>query len=397
VLLAWTLVYVATVVVVMARRRAPDPTLRGTASVLLVRPCAGAPELAARSLPSLPREATTRLRWVAAVDGPDDPAWAPALAARDQLVADGIDAHVLATAATTPNHKVGQLAAAIERLGDGRDIVVVADADVDLGAARLGAVIAPLTGPAPAAACWSAPVEADGDGLGDRVSAAILSASLQSFVLLSALDRRLFVGKLFAVRLDALTAVGGMAALGAHLGEDFELARRLREHGGEIVVTRAAARSLTRGRSLASVLDRYTRWLTVVRMQRPLALLGYPFLLAAAPGLLALAAVVYVDAPALASACAIAVVLARLAVVAIGRHRSGLPLRAVGFTLAVPVDVFLLVALARCLLARRIRWADRTLRFGDDGRLERAPEAGDPPAREAVEHAGGEPMTTRGG
>ncbi|MBC8073508.1 MAG: hypothetical protein IAG13_34625, partial [Deltaproteobacteria bacterium] len=208
-----------------------------------MRPCAGAPELVARSLHRPPRDCAAQLRWVAAIDGPHDAAWAPALDARDQLVARGIDAHVIATAATTANHKVGQLAAAIERFGSGCDIVVVADADVDLGAVDLDALITPLTGPAAAAACWSAPVEDDGDSLGDRVSAAILSASLQSFALLSALDRRLFVGKLFAVRLDALAAAGGMSALGAHLGEDFELARRLREHGGQVVGARQVARS----------------------------------------------------------------------------------------------------------------------------------------------------------
>jgi ceramide glucosyltransferase len=396
-LLAWTLAYLATCIVVVARTRAAHRALVGDPAVLLVRPCAGAPELVARSLPVPPRDMPTKLRWVAALDGPADAAWAPALRAREHLLAHGVDAHVLATAALSPNHKVGQLAAAIDRFGDGRSILVVADADVALDAVDLRALIAPLTGARPAAACWSAPVEGDGDTFGDQLSAAILSSSLQSFVLLAVLDRRLFVGKLFAVRMAALAAVGGMARLGTHLGEDFELARRLRARGGEVVVAPGVARSLARGRSFAAVLDRYTRWLTVVRTQRPLALLGYPLLLAPAPLLLAFAIVASASAPVLAASCATAVVLARLAVVVIGRRRSGLPLHAGALALALPVDAFLLLALARCLLGRPIRWADRTLRLGEHGRLERATEAREPPAGEAVEHARGERPRTLAG
>lgn len=379
IVLLWAAGYAGAIAALL--RAPPHRAVRGTTTrVLLVRPLCGAPELVARTLSTLPGSAHVDLRWVAAIESPADSAWPPALAAATQLRAAGVDAHVLATAARGPNHKVEQLARALERFGHDRDVLVVADADVDLATLDVDALLTPLHDGA--AACWAPPIELAPRTFGDRIGAALLSASLHAFVLLVRIDPRLFVGKAFAVRLDALAAVGGFAPLRTWLGEDFELARRLRAHGFAVACSERPVGARASGRDLRALFDRHARWLAVLRAQRPLALLGVPLVLAAAPLLLALA-IVLGSWPALAI-----VVLARAAVVIVGRRRSGLPCGIADFAYALLVDLLLLAAFVRALATRRVRWADRTLRIGRGGRL----AGGDPARSEAGEQRGGEAL-----
>jgi len=371
-LAVWTTIYVATCVRLLGRRRpAPSTHEPSMPRLLLVRPCTGAPELLARTLPTRAIAEPAHLRWIAAVEHPGDAAWGPALAAADLLRTQGLDAEVLATAARGPNHKVDQLARTLERCGHDRDVLVVVDADVALGTLDLAQLVEPLALQL-AAACWCPVIEVAPRTLADRIGAAILSGSLHAFVLLHRIDPRLFVGKAFAVRLDALASIGGLGTLREHLGEDFELARRLRSRGLVTACVDRPAHSLASGRDLRALLARHTRWLAVLRAQRPLALAGVPLVLAAAPLLLALALVGFAHAPAFALAAAAFVIVARMGVVALGRRASGLPLTVRELALALPADLVLLCAFVGCLVGRRVRWADRTLRLGRDGRLEPA-------------------------
>ncbi len=385
-LVVWTTLYVVTCAQLLRTRvPAPLPQELPPLRVLLVRPCTGAPELLARTLPSRPIGAPAGLRWIAAVEHPGDAAWGPALTAAALLRTHGIDADVLATAARGPNHKVDQLARAVEQCGDDRDVLVVVDADVDLGSLDLARLVAPLRSPR-VAASWCPSVEVAPRTPADRLGAAILSGSLHAFVTLHRIDPRLFVGKTFAVRLDALASIGGLAALREHLGEDFELARRLHVLGLTTVCVERPVRSLAHGRDLGALLARHTRWLAVLRAQRKGALASVPLVLAAAPLLLALAIAASAFAPTVAVVAGIVVLAARLGVVVLGRRASGLPLGVGELALALPADLVLLAAFVRCLGDRRVRWADRTLRLGRDGRLEPTSAQGDPGAGDPIEH-----------
>lgn len=391
ILLAWTASY-AFVAALVASRRArkpsaamPDPTVRQTVlqRVLLVRPVTGDAPAVVEAMSTMPRIAPgLGVRWVAAVASADDPAWPVACRAAATLRAAGIDADAMLTGARGPNRKAEQLAVAADA-NDG-DVIVVIDADVDLASVDLAALVGPLDTSArgrPIGVAWSPPVEVRVATLGDRISRAILGGSWQAFAVLSRLDPRLLVGKCFALRREVLDAIGGFAALRLHLGEDFELARRVVSGGWVLHCSPHPVRSLASGRTVADVIDRYARWLWVVRAQRPLRLLAYPLWIAAAP-LLVIAGLGMLGVDAAAGAAILGTTLATRGAVAVMATRAGgLPLRGgLGIDMWL-ADVALLWALVRVVGSREVRWADRTLRLGEDGRLESGPEPAHHPPR----------------
>ncbi len=336
--------------------------------VLVLRPCTGADAHLEATLSSVVRGAVV----VMAVGDEVDPAAAVAM----RVCRDMPNARVVFTHAHAPNHKAAQIAAVLDGMTDEWDVLVVADADVELDADTIDRLLAPLGGRV--AASWAPPVEVAPHTLGDRVSAAILDASMHAFPILSSLDTRGMVGKLFAVRRAALAQVGGFGSLVDRLGEDVELARRLDEAGYEVVAIDAVARSHVSGRSVGAVVARFARWIMVVRAQRPLLLAAYPLLLAALP-LFVVAAVALVWTGHLLALplCGVALA-ARVLVAAVARVRARRPLSPTAlFVYPLPADVLLLAALVRALSTRRVAWRALDLRISG-GRIVREREgAGD--------------------
>ncbi len=329
--------------------------------VLLLRPCAGLePELdrtlasaahARRSFPMTARFAveSTRDTGAPAVDR-----------AVDALARAGLPASAVVTHARAANRKAAQLARALASGPREAELVVVADSDVDLEGAPLDALVGALSDDTVGAA-WAAPVEISPTTVADRGSAAVLDASLHAFPLLSALDPDGMVGKLFVIRADALARVGGFEALTAHLGEDMELARRLREAGFSTTLAPLVARSRAQGRSWAGVIERYARWIRVIRAQRPHLLPTYPLLLCAAPLIVATATLAALaSAPgggARALAAAALTIGTRVAVGVRARALGGRGTRALSLLGDVVLaDVLLLAAFARACLTRRTVW-----------------------------------------
>lgn len=365
----------------LCRRRCPEAlTARAAAArVLLVRPCAGHDPWLAEALTSL--TAARRSFPIAcrlAVADADDAAYPVALAAADALAAAGIDVKVSLTAPRAPNRKAAQLAAVVADEARSFDVVMVADGDVDLAGVDLDALVAPLLARPELGAVWAPPVEVGRERtLGDRASAALLGASLHAFPLLAQLDGGGLVGKLFAVRADALAAAGGFGALTAHLGEDMELARRLRAGGRRVEAAPVVARSLSSGRTWAQAAERFGRWITVIRAQRPALLPSYPLLFVATVPILALAAAAAPAFPAHAAAVAAAAVALRLSVAltagAAAGRRAPLLRLAVDALLA---DALLAAAFARALRSRRVVWRDVPLTIGRGGLLRALTERG---------------------
>lgn len=383
--LGWALVTGSVALEAMRRlvfarlRRAPArPALTG-ARVLLLRPCAGRDPWLAQALGSLAEARhTCALACRIAVADEHDAAYPTALAAAAALAAAGLDARVVLTAPRGPNRKAGQLAAAIDAEEAPFDVVMVADGDVDLAGMDLDALVAPLVGPEPRGAVWAPPVEvAAPRTLGDRASAALLGGSLHAFPLLALLDRRGLVGKLFAVRRDALATTGGFGALVSHLGEDVELARRLRAAGHAVEAAGVVARSLSTGRTWAQAEARFGRWLQVIRAQRPGLLASYPLLFCATAPIVVLALGAAPAAPRTAAAAIAQALGLRLAVslaagAAAGR-RTGL-LRAAAD--AVLADALLAGAFVQALSSRRVMWRDVALRIDRGGQLRPLEEKG---------------------
>lgn len=348
--------------VARARTR-PDSSNAHAASVLVVRPCAGAEAELARCLASLPR---TRLatRTLLAVESLSDGAWTTAAMAAATLRLRGQDADVVLTGARGPNRKADQIARAIavER----GDIVVVVDSDIDLEDFDLDALIAPFAR-VDVAATWAPPVEVAPLTFGDRASMAVLAGSLHAFPLLAALDPRGMVGKVMALRASCLREVGGFESRVDRLGEDMDLARSFAARGWRVECVAAIARSRASGRTVGDVVGRYARWLAVIREQRPLLLVSYPLLFAATPLVVTLALAAWTPGSLAVIAAAIA---ARVGVAVGARRASGMrPSFRVALFDAVAGDALLLCAFVRALVTRDVRWRARTLRFERRGHL----------------------------
>jgi ceramide glucosyltransferase len=373
--LAWSLCLTALVAVALVRafrggrpvRSAPEGP---PPSVLLVRPCACAEPGLARNLLSsavLGRVAPG-VEIVFAVASEDDEAFPIARRVAERLSLRGLSAQVIVTRPEAPNAKSAQLAAAIEGASQGASLVLVADSDVGLCERALRELFAPLA-EAGVAAVWAPPVEAALPcTLGDRASQALLGGSLHAFPLLAGLDPGGLVGKLFVVRREALDRVGGFGDLTHVLGEDMELARRLRSQGLSVRACRAPATSLARGRRLSTVVERYARWVGVIRAQRRPFLSSYPLLFFATP-LVALLALAGAPArPRVALAALVLALTARVAAAAGARRLAG-RCGALGLVLDVVLaDALLAAAFVRALARRRVVWRGRELYPGPGGR-----------------------------
>jgi len=382
----WSTTYAAATAIAIGRWRARvarepprDGASRAPRRVVLIRPLAGSEE----GLEARLAQAGGADEVIFAVGSSDDGAMGAAIRAVEALRGRGVAARIVVTRAGGPNHKAAQLAIAVAAAGDDDDrILAVADSDVELEATTIARLVVPLRGAI--VATWAPPVEArEARTRGDAASRAVLDASLHAFSLLAGIDRNGFVGKLFAIREGALRRVGGFGALRDHLGEDMELGRRLRAAGLGFAPVAVLARSVAQGRTLPAVVDRYRRWLLVIRGQRAALLLSYPLLLAAAPGFLAASTLGIARGDVIVSLAGLLGLAARAAVAIAARHAAGrsAPLLA---TLrdALIADGVLLVALALALRSRAVVWrgvpltvtADGALRARATGERERAGE-----------------------
>lgn len=338
-------------------------------SVVLVRPCAGNEPSLRLTLGSsgVVTAVAPGARVVLAVASRQDAAYPVASEVCAELRSQGVDAEVVETHAATANAKSGQLAAALR--GERASVVMVADSDVMLGSGEVRALLSTLERSG-AAAAWVPPSEvAAASTLGDRASHALLCGSLHAFPLLCGLDEGGMVGKLFAVRRAALESVGGFETLGDVLGEDMELSRRLRDAGLGVAAAPAVARSLASGRTLAATVERTTRWLQVIRAQRPSLLTSYPLLFFPTLPLLLLAALGPLR-PGVAALVAVLALAGRLGVAASARW----------FTLKTPpgfatlidtmlADLLLMTSFGRALTRRTVAWRGRSLALTPGGRL----------------------------
>lgn len=361
VLWGWAaLVAVVSGVAIFRRARAPRPIpLAACPPLILVRPCAGAePGLEARltTLGDWPRPPRVRF----SVTDADDPAHAVAVAAVETLRGQRVDAEVRVIPASAPNLKSAQLIDWFNAAPDAA-IFINVDSDVDLarfdGVGLIGAL-------RDADAAWTPPSEHAPRTLGDHASAAFLNASLHSFALLGGLDPGGLVGKIFAVRVGAMRAAGGFDRLDTCLGEDMEIARRVRANGGRVALHPSVGRACPQGRSVGDVVARYARWLAVIRAQRPALLLSYPLLFGATLPLTILGSIS-------GSWGAVFTAMgARATVVVAARHFNGRPLSPASVLPAVVGgELVTWGAFLRALMTRSVIWRGRRLRIGPDGQL----------------------------
>jgi ceramide glucosyltransferase len=357
-------------------RRPPGSTpASATRALLVLRPCAGAEPHLERGLGSS-RAAGKGARVRFLVADTADAAVPTIVRVCAALTAEGHDAKVQVTGARAPNRKAAQLARAIEAERDRADLVLVADSDVELSPESVAAVLAPIAA-GEADAAWVPPVETCPATAADRASSSVLDASLHAFPLLAGIDHHGMVGKLFAVRAEALAVAGGFGALAERLGEDVELARRLRRSGFRVQACHTVTSSLASGRTWAEVIARYARWIGVVRGQRPALLASYPLLLAATPLILALGLVAVCREGLAGGAALLVAVFVRWGTAVLARVRAERSIRG-ALVAGLVADVVLLAAFARAMTTRELEWRGVRLALGRDGlvgpaeRVERA-------------------------
>jgi ceramide glucosyltransferase len=273
------------------------------------------------------------------------------------------------TGARGPNRKVQQIAAALRDVDpDPACVVVVADSDVDLEGHPLDELVASVSDDARIGAVWAPPIEAAAEsGLGDAASRAVLGASLHAFPLLSKIDPEGLVGKLFAMRLATIERIGGMASLEEHLGEDMEIARRLRERGLEVVRASSPARSLATGRSLEATVLRFARWLSVIRAQRPGLLITYPLFFFGSIPFAVAALALGSDGGGLAAL--VLIVTRGLVALVADRLTDGRRAAARLVRDIVVADLVIAAAWARALATRTFAWRGQALVIGPGGKL----------------------------
>jgi ceramide glucosyltransferase len=342
------------------------PDLSGV-RVLLVRPCAGFEPHLLRNLESpstshFSFDLEVCITTCAGAEG----ALPMARRAAQKLRAEGISCSIRTLMADVPNRKAGQLAALMRERHDAPDLVINADSDIDLGGFDLDRLVAPLLGRSAAAVCWApfVDVAAQTSGTlmgGDRLSASVLRASLQAFPLLAVLDPHTLVGKLCAFRQTAIREIGGFEALSHYIAEDMELSRRLQRAGMRVAVIPSLAHARPIQRSRTDALQRFSRWLTSIRRQRPHLLLSYPLLFT-----VALPSTLLIAFGAMTTAIGTAALgmawLSRLLVAFAGRRLAGVQRPfALGETIAdlLFAELALNYAFFRALWRRPVYWRGR--------------------------------------
>ncbi len=339
--------------------------------VLITRPCAGTEPRLFDNLVSIADARFTfcpRVR--ISVCSRRDPAFTIVVRAVAELRRLGLDAEARVIEPHGLNHKTCQLAAIMDPAEQAYALNF--DSDVDLSQVDLDLLVYPLSDQT-AAATWMMPVEtvaAQSPYIGDRASAGVLGASLHAFALLSRLDRTGFVGKAFAVSVAHLKRIGGFASLVNYLGEDTELARRLRDAGLRVIALPSTVTSTASGRSFQNVYTRFSRWLMVIRRQRPLLLWSYPLFFLSSLPLAALSLAVAWSEPITGIALLLWTLALRLWIAWLAARTSNLRYCWSGIFAAIGLgEVTLWMALVHALGRCQVCWRGRVLSVGERGQL----------------------------
>lgn len=362
-----------------ARAHAAEPRADWP-SLAILRPCEGLDVDLAENLLSAATAAYAGTREVyLLVPSETDPAYAVAQSVleRARTAAPSVKVHLITTKIETEaNRKVAQLA----RAQPTADVVVVADSDVFISEETLPSLVGVLLADPKAGAASAAYLERSGVTLGDQVSGALLSSTPHAFFCLAGLAERsggahVMGGALIAMRRSVLEQLGGFASLEQFLGEDFEIARRLHERGYTIPTSPVPAVIRDRGRTLWSVVRRFSRWCTVTRQQRAHLFPTYVLLLGCTPLILALAAIdASLRAPywPIAAAAAGVALLVRLALSIRLRTANGLSANPLVALAALFAGELLIDASAFGALGRaRVEWRGHTYDVGKGGVLRR--------------------------
>ena len=177
------------------------------------------------------------------------------------------------------NRKAGHLAYALSALEvDGR-VVLSVDADVAVDGALVQGLVAPLLHGA--ALSTAAPAVEGASGMAGRAVRSLLCHGHHSFLALHVMSAgaQAVCGKALGLSDEAQRLLPELAD---HIGEDLELSKALHARGQRVALSPACARVPAAPTRASVALDRFTRWMQVLRAHRPSLYPTVPLLFAPA-------------------------------------------------------------------------------------------------------------------
>lgn len=277
----------------LERRGQSSQALELPAITLLV-PCEGAEGGLLENLRShlhMPYQSPRQV--IFAAPGPQDGSSAIIEAVLKEPLPPNVTAEVVYSqhAPAALNRKMRHLAAAESRIQ--HPVVVAADSDTRLESQTLTTLIEALVANDAHGLAFAPPRFPVGRTLGEQLLSFGFASSPHAFHTLAALSAFIgddipVVGSLLAIRRTSLEAVGGYRALGGHIGDDLELARRVGALGQKVVTAPCTVPCPEPELTFGGLFAKVHRWVTVGASYGPWRLLSYPFLLAPLPVLLLL-------------------------------------------------------------------------------------------------------------
>ncbi len=200
------------------------------------------------------------------------------------------DAGGAASPAMHANPKIANLAPAFPLAGG--EILAIADSDMRVGPDWLDAVVAAFDDEAVGAATCLYRGEPATGAVADALGAMWITEQFAPSALVAcALEPlRYCFGATMAVRRDIFEAIGGAAALGAHVADDHLLGRLVAERGRTVALVPYVVTNIVYERNLRALVLHETRWARTIRSVRPASYFGialtYPVPLAVTAALL---------------------------------------------------------------------------------------------------------------
>src|SRR5690242_1509407 len=150
------------------------------------------------------------------------------------------------------------------------EYLIVSDSDVNVAPNYIASIVRPLLDPKVGlVTCVYRGVP--GGGLWSRLEALGMSVELTSGVLVAEMleGMKFALGPTMATRKECLAQIGGFAALGEYLADDFVLGNRIAEAGYNVVLSREIIDHHVLNESLTSSMQHQVRWAKSTRLSRP--------------------------------------------------------------------------------------------------------------------------------
>jgi ceramide glucosyltransferase len=230
----YSLACLATLAVFLLRRRRRPRRAGVRPPVTILKPLCGLEKGLEENLRSTCRQDWEELQVIFSVQDPDDPAAEVARAVQREMGEERV-AVAVGAGRREPNGKIRNLLGSLPVAR--HDTLVISDSDVRLRPDYLEAIVPPLA--ADAVGCVCTFYRAVGARRWwERLELLTVNADLvPHFVFAHVTGATRFVlGASTALRRSTLEAIGGLAALGDYLVEDFEMGRRILAAGRRIVL-----------------------------------------------------------------------------------------------------------------------------------------------------------------